>query len=102
MESQRCIGFCEEQEKSLQVLTFMEIVSHEKSPNEGFLEQLKLYQESGFNANISNPKYQRCILKYRMNRNFGNIPVKMGSSHQSSTEIDVVPPFDSLKCKKCR
>ncbi|KAK9290506.1 hypothetical protein L1049_008676 [Liquidambar formosana] len=85
------------------------------SPNDGFLDQLKMFEEMGFKVDHANPIYKRFRLKVlgdSYNRGekidsskFGadpGLPTKVVSSEgeeSSNGEINSTPAY---RCKKCR
>ncbi|KAL3632575.1 hypothetical protein CASFOL_025559 [Castilleja foliolosa] len=85
-------------------------------PNDGFLEQLKMFEDMGFKVDHASPIYKRFRLKvlgdsYNRGENidgskFGvdpGLPAELVTSNtEASTDKASPPPTRAYRCKKCR
>ncbi|GMH08116.1 hypothetical protein Nepgr_009956 [Nepenthes gracilis] len=85
------------------------------SPNDGFLEQLKMFEEMGFKVDHASPIYKRFRLKVlgdSYNRgekidssNFGadpGLPEAVASPEKGAYPDENRNPIPAFRCKKCR
>uniref|UniRef100_A0A0D9XNU2 protein-tyrosine-phosphatase n=1 Tax=Leersia perrieri TaxID=77586 RepID=A0A0D9XNU2_9ORYZ len=88
-------------------------VNESVCPNDGFLEQLKLFEEMGFKVDTTSPLYKRFRLKllgqsYKIGEKIGSyvfeddpgLPAEPNSSTQNLPNKET--PETAYRCKKCR
>uniref|UniRef100_J3N5V8 protein-tyrosine-phosphatase n=1 Tax=Oryza brachyantha TaxID=4533 RepID=J3N5V8_ORYBR len=96
-----------------EALESLKEVNESVCPNDGFLEQLKLFEEMGFKVDTSSPLYKRFRLKllgqsYKIGEKVGNhvfeddpgVPKQHNSSAQSLSNKE--NQQTAYRCKKCR
>lgn len=84
-------------------------------PNDGFLDQLKMFEEMGFRVDYASPMYKRFRLKVlgdSYNRGekidsskFGEdpaLPMEKASSYVEASTQKEANPYPAYRCKKCR
>ncbi|KAJ1395070.1 Tyrosine specific protein phosphatases domain [Sesbania bispinosa] len=84
-------------------------------PNDGFLEQLKMFEEMGFKVDQSSPLYKRFRLKILGENHFSGLridssklgadpgmPVEISSEVQEATKVESNNRRPTYRCKKCR
>uniref|UniRef100_A0A0D9XNU1 protein-tyrosine-phosphatase n=1 Tax=Leersia perrieri TaxID=77586 RepID=A0A0D9XNU1_9ORYZ len=102
------------EQKSLEeALVSLKEVNESVCPNDGFLEQLKLFEEMGFKVDTTSPLYKRFRLKllgqsYKIGEKIGSyvfeddpgLPAEPNSSTQNLPNKET--PETAYRCKKCR
>ncbi|KAG8093535.1 hypothetical protein GUJ93_ZPchr0012g19683 [Zizania palustris] len=102
-----------EQKSMEDALESLKEVNESICPNDGFLEQLKLFEEMGFKVDTSSPLYKRFRLKllgqsYKMGEKIGSYVFEddPGLSRQTNSSTQDSPnmetPQTAYRCKKCR
>uniref|UniRef100_A0A0E0BNL1 protein-tyrosine-phosphatase n=1 Tax=Oryza glumipatula TaxID=40148 RepID=A0A0E0BNL1_9ORYZ len=102
------------EQKSLEeALESLKEVNESACPNDGFLEQLKLFEEMGFKVDTSSPLYKRFRLKllgqsYKIGEKIGSYVFEddPGLSGQPNSSTQDLPNKQTqqtaYRCKKCR
>ncbi|KAI4991772.1 hypothetical protein ZWY2020_040158 [Hordeum vulgare] len=102
------------EQKSLEeALQSLKEINESVCPNDGFLDQLKLFEEMGFKVDTSSPLYRRFRLKllgqsYRVGEKIGNHVFEddPGVARQPNPTEELSgkgkTPKTAYRCKKCR
>uniref|UniRef100_A0A0E0F2A7 protein-tyrosine-phosphatase n=1 Tax=Oryza meridionalis TaxID=40149 RepID=A0A0E0F2A7_9ORYZ len=99
--------------RAAEALESLKEVNESAFPNDGFLEQLKLFEEMGFKVDTSSPLYKRFRLKllgqsYKIGEKIGSYVFEddPGLSGQPNSSTQDLPNKQTqqtaYRCKKCR
>ncbi|MCP8718429.1 MAG: dual specificity protein phosphatase family protein [Asgard group archaeon] len=79
--------------------------SPDAEPNQGFMEQLKLYKEMGFKIDENNTDYQSLLKKISLNQDPSGEQLRelmMSKTESNESKENSIASSFELRCKRCR